>query len=176
LKTDASDSDVDIQIISAFASRYSLCWSISTDDIKPIVRGDNGLIYLYSESPVPLLGVAWCPDELTGDQWNSTIRAQLHCGMQVVRDYAVESYSSLSGENPIQSALAMQLAGIKPASNSARLNAKMLATIAAARQRKTEQIKHQRIMKRLALERAGVDLSDYDSELDVRWLGENVTL
>ena len=164
-----------MDIVGEFAEHLSLCWSISTDDIKPIIRGDNGLIYLYSELPV-LLGVAWCPDELSGDEWNSAIGAQLRCGMQVVRDCAVESYSSFSPENPIQSALAMQLACIKPASNSARLNAAMLTTITAARLRKAKQLEHDRTMRELKLLRAGVDLSDYDPASDTRWLGENVAL
>lgn len=164
-------TDVDIQIISEFAEHFGLRWSIETTEIKPIIRGDNGLIYVYSESPV-LLGVSWCPDELSGDQWNRAIRAQLHCGMQVVRDFAAESYSSFSGENPTQSALALQLARIKPARDSAAQRAKIFTTITAARQRKAKALEHSRVMRRLALERAGVDLLDYDPAFDGRWLGD----
>ena len=168
--------DRDVQLISEFAEHFSLCWSIETTEIKPIIRGSNGgFIYVYDEGQ-ELLGVAFCPDELPGDGWNVACHAMIAAKMTIIRDCYSESYVAFSSKDEKQARLALAVAGIKPARSSAEQRATMLTTITAARQRKQRQIEHQRVLKELALIRAGADLSDYDSTVDVRWLGENVAL
>lgn len=164
METDASDSDVGIALINDFAEHYSLCWSIETTEIKPIIRGSNGgFIYVYDDSN-GLLAVAFVPDLLPGDGWNGICRAIRAAKMTLIRDCLSESYASFDSKDERQSQLAISIAGIKPASNSAEQRATMLVTITAARQRKAKALEHQRIMKQLALIRSGVDLSDYDPE------------
>jgi hypothetical protein len=176
LKTDASDSDVGITLINDFAEHYGLCWSIDIADITPIIRGSNGgFIYCYDEAN-GLLAVAFVPDLLPGDSWNKVCHAAIAAGMVLIKDSLHESYIALNPKDEKQARLAISVAGITPARDSARWNKDMLATITAARQRKAKQIEHQNIMRELALIRAGVDLSDYDPASDTRWLGENVTL
>jgi hypothetical protein len=175
LKTDASDSDVDIALINDFAEHYGLCWSIEINEIKPIIRGSNGgFIYCYDEAN-GLLDVAFVPDELPGDGWNVICRAIRAAKMTLIRDCLSESYASFDPKDERQSQLAISIAGIKPARTSAEQRATMPVTITAARQRKAKAIEHSRTMRELALIRAGCDLSDYDPASDTRWLG-NVAL
>jgi hypothetical protein len=163
LKTDASDSDVDITLIDDFAERYGgLCWQIETTEIKPIIRGTHGaFIYCYDEGQ-ELLGVAFCPDELPGDGWNVACHAMIAAKMTIIRDCYSESYVAFDPKEERQSQLAISIAGIKPASNSAEQRATMCDTITRARARKAKALEHQRTMKELTLERVGCDLSDYD--------------
>lgn len=157
--------DKDVQLINSFAERYSLCWSIDIHGILPEIVGQDGAsIYVYDEANGGLLGLVWSPDSLTGDQWNGTIRAMIRGGMQIICDAASESYASFCPTDKNQAALAIRICGATPIPDSAAAaqRATMLTTITAARQRKAKQLEHQRVLKELALERAGADLSDYD--------------
>ncbi|HEY5175512.1 MAG TPA: hypothetical protein VII95_08110 [Terriglobales bacterium] len=172
MKTDASDSDVDVTLIDSFAEHFSLCWQINIHGILPEIRGKRGaFIYCYDEAN-GLLGVAFIPDELPGDGWNVTCHAMIASGMVLLRDFLSEAYVAFDQKNEKQSRLALAVAGIKPTRDSAEQRAKMLVTITAARKRKAKQLEHQRTLKELSLLRAGVDLTDYDHESDTRWLGD----
>lgn len=154
--------DRDVQIIDEFAEKYCLFWEIATREIKPVVRGDNGLIYCYDEAR-KLLGCAFIPDELPGDGWNMICHAMIAAGMVLVRDCLSESYVSFDPKDKKQCQLALTVAGIKPSPESAAQRALMVTTITAARQRKGKQLEHQRVLKELALIRAGADLSPDNS-------------
>ena len=149
---------LDCKIISDFAAMHNLLVSIDTREIKPIISGSNGQVFVYSDVPA-LLAVAWSPDNLSSDQWTGTIRKMLRLGFSIVRDCA-----SLSAADAKQAAFAVALAGITPTANAAAINAKVCDVIRAARLRKRRQIEHQRVFKELRLLRAGTDLSDFDAD------------
>jgi hypothetical protein len=154
--------DPDVEIISEFAEQFCLAFEIDhSHGIKPVIVGKDGaFIYVYSDVP-PRLGVAFCPDELPGNGWNLTIQAALHCGMKILRDCQSEAYLSFDGKDERQASLALAICGALPVQDSDAQCALMVTTITAARQRKQRQIEHQRVLKELALIRAGADLSDY---------------
>src|ERR1035441_4744056 len=63
--------DRDVQLVAEFAEHFSLCWSIETAGIAPVIKGTHGaFIYVYDESNGGVLGLAFVPDLLPGDGWN----------------------------------------------------------------------------------------------------------
>ena len=159
--------DLDITIINSFAAKYCLAIQIETSEIKPIIRGDNGQLFVYSAVP-PMLAVAWSPDSLTSTLWTGTIRKMLHLGFSIVRDCTSESISSFpAAASPEQASLALAIAGIVPAPNAIAQNAAVIETIMRARMRKSKTITHERAMKALRLMRSGVDLYETDYQADL---------
>jgi hypothetical protein len=130
---------LDCKIMGEFAARYSLAFEIDTSTITPIIVGSNGQIFCYSDVP-PMLGVAWCPDELSSEQWTGTIRKMLRLGFSVVRDCASESVSSVGIANPDQASVALALCQATPAPDSVAQNAEMCSIITKARARKLKHL------------------------------------
>jgi len=154
--------DKDVQLIDEFAERYSLSWEIDIHGIKPVIVGKDGaFIYVYDEANGNL-GICFCPDDLPGDGWNLTIQSALHCGMKIIRDCLSEAYLAFDPKNEKQCSMALALCQATPAPDAIAQNALTSGVIAKARQRKAKQLEHQRVLKELALERKGCDLSDYD--------------
>ena len=160
MREQPKELDKDILLLDSFAAKYCLAIQIETSEIKPIIRGDNGHIFVYSDVP-PMLAVAWSPDNLSSEQWSGSIRKMLRLGFTVIRDCASESISSFGIANSEQASLAIALADIKPAAGAIAQNAEMCGIITRARARKGKQLQHQRVIRELKLLRAGADLSDY---------------
>jgi hypothetical protein len=152
---------LDCKIMAEFAAMHDLLVSIDTGTIEPIIAGSNGFIYCYAEIPARL-SVAWSPDNLSSDQWTGTIRKMLRLGFSIVRDCVSESYACWTEPaDANQASLAIALAGIKPVSDAAAINAKVCEVIRAARARKAKALEHSRTMRELEVIRKHCDMEDY---------------
>jgi hypothetical protein len=172
------EEPVDCKTMAEFAAMHNLLVSIDIREITPVLRGSNGLVFVYSDVP-PMLGVAWCPDELSSEQWTGTIRKMLRLGFSIVRDCASESIGSFpAAASPEQASLALAIAGIVPAPDAIAIaqNAAVIETIMRARMRKSKTITHERAMKALRLMRSGVDLYETDYHADFVPAEFNLTL
>jgi hypothetical protein len=154
--------DDDVELINKFCERHDLVWAIDTATVEAIIVGEHDArIYAYDIANGKL-AVAFVPDDHP-DGWGEITGKMLKARFRIIRDCICDSYASFDPMSEGQSLLALSIAGIKPAKNSARKRAKMCEIIAAARQRKgrATELKNKATMRELKV--AGVYFDNEDA-------------
>ena len=153
--------DADVKLIDDFCSRHNLVWAIDCATVEPVILGEHdSKIYCYDIANSKL-AIAFVPDEQK-ECWSYIMGSMLRAHFEIIRDGRCESYAAFDPMSEGQSLLALSIAGIKPAKNSARKRARMVEVITAARQRKGRATELKNKAKMRELKAAGVYLDRED--------------